>query len=114
MAANTGSGLSGKRPASLSGVALTMIMKRMESSFGWRQPAAQAGSCRHDEGAAAESTSPPPWPALRVAGRRFADFHRGPFGRRALGGDGLGFGARAAVQQEEAADHLLGLGEGAV
>ena len=45
---------------------------------------------------------------------QLAHFHGGPGGGRAFGGQRQRFLARVAIQQEEAADHFLGLGEGAV
>src|SRR6185369_2762345 len=46
-----------------------------------------------------------------VARRAFAHFDRRPVGGRAAAGDGDCLVARRDIDQEEAADHLLGFGE---
>src|SRR4051812_38635225 len=79
-------------------------------------------SCQHDERPTGRSTTTAPWrrknrtPAAGagrslIAGRDLADLDAAPFGRRALGRDRERLGLAVAVEQEEPADHLLGLGE---
>jgi len=46
-----------------------------------------------------------------VAGRAFADFHRGKIDGRAALGNGYRRVAAGYVEEEKAADHFLGLGE---
>ncbi|MGV3571264.1 MAG: hypothetical protein ACO1PB_11755, partial [Ramlibacter sp.] len=55
---NSGSGFGGNRPASLSGVAFTMIMKRMGFSWTRSRSRRHGGPCKHDEAAGPESTFP--------------------------------------------------------
>src|SRR6185436_4091436 len=52
--------------------------------------------------------------AVVVARRERPDFDGAPFGRRAALRERHRFGVRVAIDQEESADHLLGLGERAV
>jgi hypothetical protein len=55
-----------------------------------------------------------PIAASDVAGRELADLDAAPLGRRALGRDREGLVLARGVEQEEAADHFLRLGERAV
>src|SRR6478609_364643 len=95
------SGTTPTTSASVSGVARTMIMNRMSRSLGLLH--------RHDEARPAKSTRRPG--ALHETGAERPDFHCRPLAGGAAGGNGERFLTAVAIEQEEAADHLLGLGE---